>query len=107
MLEGCLEETLRTTFLTQRAERIRSVFSLVGGRVSEGGTYTGRGNDVRERGKEEKGGLRGACWFNMCYISHVEGLESHGLAQSLISDSDFARRRKQEREKQSSNSTSR
>jgi len=107
MLEGCLEETLRTTSLTQRAERIRSVFSLVGGRVSEGGTYTGRGNDVRERGKEEKGGLRGACWFNMCYISPVEGLESHGLAQSLIRVSNFASERKREKEYYESNLTPR
>ena len=79
----------------------------MGGKGERGGTYTGRGNDVRERGKEEKGGLRGAFWFNMYYISHVEGLESHGLAQSLISDSDFASRRKQEKEKQSSNLTCR
>ena len=98
MLEGCLEEALRTTFLTRRSERIRSVLLWWGGKGERGGTYTGRGNDVRERGKEEKGGLRGAFWFNMYYISHVEGLESHGLAQSLISDSDFARKRERERE---------
>ena len=78
-------------------ENTECVFSG-GGKGERGGTYTGRGNDVRERGKEEKGGLRGAFWFNMYYISHVEGFESHGMAQSLISDSDFARKRERERE---------
>ena len=76
MLEGCLEETLRTTFLTRRAERIRSVFSLVGGRVSEGGRIREEAMTYGKGGRKRKEGCVARVGSTCAILALSRGLKA-------------------------------
>ena len=52
------------------------VFEKLADRFRRKRQYTGRGNDVRERGKEEKGGLRGAFGSTCTILAMSRGLKA-------------------------------
>ena len=76
MLEGYLEEALRTTFLTRRSERIWSVLLWWGGRVSEGGRIREEAMTYEKGGRKRKEGCVARVGSTCAILALSRGLKA-------------------------------